>query len=197
MVLICSITGEYSQARHEFSHSLSGSQTLRLEWNSQAGHMLSHSCQWLCFNTGEQLTNWMWVQQFLLVALAQTPESDSQTGHKFSHSHQWFSKHWRATHLLDMYLAILIYDSDLLKHQRVTHKLDTCSVILISGSDSLKHWSDSQAGHEFNLSCQWSAQNIGEWLTSWTQVQQFLSGIPICSKLESDSLPRCIPKLPC
>ena len=117
-------------------------------------------------NTGEQLTNWMWVQPFLLVALAKTLESDSQTGHKFSHSHQWFSEYWRATHLLDMYLAILC-GSDLLKHQR-----------------------DSQAGHMFSHSHQWFwfAQTL-EWLTSWTWVQPFLSVVPICSKYWSDLHP--------
>ena len=60
--------------------------------NSLTGHVLvilvSGSDLLICSNTGEQLTCWMCVQLFLSV-----------------------HKHWKATHLLDVHLAILISGS--------------------------------------------------------------------------------------
>ena len=44
------------------------------------------------------------------------------------------------THILDMYSAILISDSDLQKSERATHKLNLCSAILVSGFYLLKKW---------------------------------------------------------
>ena len=99
------------------------------------------------------------------ISSAQTLESNSHPGCVFNHSHQWFSSaHWRATHSLDAYPAILISGPDLLKHWRATHSLDVCPVILVSDSGLLKH---RRVTHHLDTymishSCQWfsSAQTL-------------------------------------
>ena len=101
--LICSETGEgltfWMGVQPFWSVDLICS---RLERDSHAGWVFSHSGQWI------------WSAQML--------ESNSQPAILVSESD--LVKHWRGTHSLDECPAILVSGSDLFKHRRGTHSLD-------------------------------------------------------------------------
>ena len=73
-------------------------------------------------------------------------ESGSLPGCVFVHiSGSDLVKHWRATHILGAYSAILNSHSDLIKDLRVTHFLYPCSVMFWSGQ-SLERDSQTRYG---------------------------------------------------
>ena len=64
----------------------------------------------------------------------------SQAGQVFSHFHQCFqsAQTLESNSLAGCISAIFISGSDMLKHWRATHKLDV-HLAIVSGSDLLKH----------------------------------------------------------
>ena len=133
---------------------------------------------------------WFW--------FTQTPKSNSHAGFvcPFMSVVLISLKHWRATHLLDVYSPIFISGSDLPKHWRAlaTHFLDASvhpflSVVLIYSSteEKLTCWTRVNTFSSVVLIC----SNTGEQLTRWMHVHPFLSVVWSAQTLESNSHPKC------